>query len=172
MMEVLHFDTHRFVKNLTESGFTERQAEALAEAQITFLNENLATKASIDTLRLETKASIDTLRQETQADIARVEASVESLRLETKASIDTLRLETKASIDTLRQETQADIARVEASVESLRLETKASIDTLRQETQASILSAKYSLMKWMTGTMFAMTGLFAAIVKLLPGIAS
>ncbi len=168
MMEVLHFDTHRFVKNLTESGFTELQAEALAEAQITFLNENLATKASIDTLRLET-----------QADIARLEASVESLRLETKAGIESL-----------RQETKADIARVEASVESLRQETKAGIEslrqetkadivrleggieTLRQETQASILSAKYSLMKWMTGTMFAMTGLFAAIVKLLPGIAS
>ncbi len=150
MMEALHFDTHRFVKNLTESGFTERQAEALAEAQITFLNENLATKASIESLR-----------QETKADIARVEASVESLRQETQAGIESLRQETKASIESLRQETKADIVRLEGGIE-----------TLRQETQASILSAKYSLMKWMTGTMFAMTGLFAAIVKLLPGIAS
>ncbi len=161
MMEALHFDTHRFVKNLTESGFTERQAEALAEAQITFLNENLATKASIESLRQETKTSIETLRQETKADIARVEASVESLRQETKAGIESLRQETKASIESLRQETKADIVRLEGGIE-----------TLRQETQASILSAKYSLMKWMTGTMFAMTGLFAAIVKLLPGIAS
>lgn len=31
MTEAIAFDTHRFVKRLTEGGFTERQAEALAE---------------------------------------------------------------------------------------------------------------------------------------------
>jgi len=31
MNEAIAFDTHQFVKNLTESGFTEQQAEALAK---------------------------------------------------------------------------------------------------------------------------------------------
>lgn len=30
MTEAIAFDSHRFVKRLTESGFTERQAETLA----------------------------------------------------------------------------------------------------------------------------------------------
>ncbi len=31
MSKAIAFDTHRFVKHLTESGFTEKQAETLAE---------------------------------------------------------------------------------------------------------------------------------------------
>ena len=66
MTEAIAFDTHRFVKRLTESGFTERQAETLAEEHVALLNANLATKA----------------------DIARIEAGIEALRLETRATIE------------------------------------------------------------------------------------
>ena len=38
MTDVIAFDTHRFVKRLTESGFTEKQAEALAEEHVALLN--------------------------------------------------------------------------------------------------------------------------------------
>ena len=31
MSEAIAFDTHRFVKRLTENGFTEKQAETLAD---------------------------------------------------------------------------------------------------------------------------------------------
>jgi len=44
MIEAIAFDTHRFVKRLTQTGFTEAQAEALADEQVTLLNSNLATK--------------------------------------------------------------------------------------------------------------------------------
>ena len=136
MSEAIAFDTHRYVKRLTESGFTERQAETLAEEQVALLNANLSTKSDI--ARIE--ASVEKSRRETKADIARVEASVE----------------------TLRQETKADIARVEASVAKV----EASVETLRQETKASIAAAKVEQIKWVCGLMIAMTGIFAAIVKL------
>ena len=118
MSEAIAFDTHRYVKRLTESGFTERQAETLAEEQVALLNANLSTKS----------------------DIARIEASVEKSRRETKADI----AKVEASVETLRQETKADIARVEAS----------------------IAAAKVEQIKWVCGLMIAMTGIFAAIVKL------
>ena len=105
MNEAIAFDTHRFVKRLTESGFTEKQAETLAEEHVALLNTNLATKADI--ARVE--AGMDALRQETRADIARVEAGV----------------------DALRQETRADIARVEAGVDVLRQETRAAIEAVK-----------------------------------------
>ena len=51
MTEPIAFDTHRFVKRLTQKGFTEMQAEALAEEQVALLNANLATKADMEALR-------------------------------------------------------------------------------------------------------------------------
>ncbi len=80
MTEAIAFDTHRFVKRLTESGFTEKQAETLAEEHVGLLNANLATKA----------------------DIARVEAGMDALRQETKADIESLRQETKAAIEAVK----------------------------------------------------------------------
>ena len=91
MTEAIPFDTHRYVKRLTDCGFTERQAETLAEEQVALLNANLATKADVEALRQETKSGIETLRQET-----------------------------KAGIEVLRQETKAEIAKVEARVETIK----------------------------------------------------
>ena len=71
MSEAIAFDTHRFVKRLTESGFTEKQAETLAEEHVDLLNANLATKA----------------------DVANVEASVEALRQETRAAIEAVKVD-------------------------------------------------------------------------------
>ena len=76
MTEAIAFDTHRFVKRLTESGFTEKQAETLAEEHVALLNANLATKADI--ARVE--ASVEALRQETKADIAKVEERIEAVK--------------------------------------------------------------------------------------------
>ena len=53
MTAAIPFDTHRFVKRLTDSGFTVQQAEALAEEQVTLLNANLATKTDIANVKAE-----------------------------------------------------------------------------------------------------------------------
>ena len=53
MSEAIAFDTHRYVKRLTENGFTEKQAETLADEQIALLNANLATKADLAALKAE-----------------------------------------------------------------------------------------------------------------------
>ncbi|MDE0032406.1 MAG: DUF1640 domain-containing protein [Deltaproteobacteria bacterium] len=145
MTEAIAFDTHRFVKRLTESGFTEKQAETLAEEHVALLNSNLATKGDIESSR-----------QETKADIAKVEAGM-----------DALRQETKAGIEALRQETKADIAKVEAGMDALRQETKAGIEALRHETTATIAAVKADLVKWLFGGMIAQGGLIVALVKLL-----
>ena len=47
MSEAIAFDTHQFIKHLTKNGFTEQQAEALANEQVNLLNGNLATKIDI-----------------------------------------------------------------------------------------------------------------------------
>ncbi len=112
MTEAIAFDTHRFVKRLTGSGFTELQAETLAEEQVALLNTNLATKVDIEALR-----------QGTKADVAQIRADIEALKQATKADIEALRQETKADmaqikadIEALRQGTKADMAQVKADL--------------------------------------------------------
>ncbi len=53
MTEAIAFDTHRFVKNLTSGGFTEKQAEVLADEQVRLLNGNLATKTDIERVKAD-----------------------------------------------------------------------------------------------------------------------
>lgn len=94
MAEAIAFDTHRFVKRLTESGFTEKQAETLAEEHVALLNANLATKGDIAAVKADiarVEASTEALRQETKADIARVEAGMEALRHETAGAIEAVK---------------------------------------------------------------------------------
>ena len=94
MTEAIAFDTHRFVKRLTENGFTERQAETLADEHVALLNANLATKADIAAVQADiaaVQAEIEALRLATKADIAKVEASVETLRQETRAGIEAVK---------------------------------------------------------------------------------
>ena len=72
MSEAITFDTHRFVKRLTECGFTERQAETLAEEHVALLNGNLATKADIALVQADIAL--------VQADIANVKAHIANVK--------------------------------------------------------------------------------------------
>ena len=56
MTEAIAFDSHRFVKNLTAGGFTEQQAEVLADEQVQLLNANLATKADLHAVNADLQA--------------------------------------------------------------------------------------------------------------------
>ena len=179
MSEAIAFDTHRFVKHLTENGFTEQQAEVLADEQVHLLNTNLATQADVAAIQREivgVKRDIEVLRQETKTSIAGVQRDIEVLRQETKTSIagvqrdiEVLRQETKTSIagvqrdiEALRQETKADI-------EALRLGTKADMEALRLGTKADMAEVKSDLLKWMMGALIAQGGVVVALLKLLQG---
>ena len=149
MSEAIAFDTHRFVKNLTDHGFTEEQAEVLANEQVNLLNSNLATKTDIEALQQATKTDIaliqrdiEVLRKETKADIALIQRDIEALRKETKADIEAL-----------QQATKTDIALIQRDIEVLRKETKADIANLKAD-----------LLKWMFGALIAQGGIIVTLI--------
>ena len=51
-MSTIVFDTHAFVKELTEAGMPEAQAEVLARSQANLIDEKLATKEDLKELEL------------------------------------------------------------------------------------------------------------------------
>ena len=147
MAEAIASDTHRFVKHLTENGFTEQQAEVLADEQVSLLNSNLAT----------------------QADVAAIHRDIDALRQETKADIEVLRQETKADIEVLRQETKASIAGVQREIAEIKSDLiKWLVGALIAQGGLVVALLKF-LIKWMTGALIAQGGVIVALVKLLPG---
>ena len=76
MSEAIAFDTHRFVKNLTASGFTEAQAEALANEQAHLLDSNLATKSDI----LAIRSDILAIRSDLEVKIEQVRSEVQKAK--------------------------------------------------------------------------------------------
>ena len=80
MTGAIAFDTHRFVKRLTDSGFTERQAETLAEEHVALLNGNLATKTDLANVEAGLKAEIARVEGGLKAEIARVEGSIAAVK--------------------------------------------------------------------------------------------
>ena len=89
------FDTHRFVKRMTEAGMPAGQAEALAEEQVSLLGSQLATKQDFADLaaRQETLATKESVadfatRQDgfaTKEDVTELAAGQETLA--TKAAV-------------------------------------------------------------------------------------
>jgi len=69
MTQAAAFDTYRFVKHLIAAGFTKLQAETLADAQANLINNDLATKADIEKLRMATQADIKVAIAELKADL-------------------------------------------------------------------------------------------------------
>ncbi len=76
MSDAIAFDTHRFVKNLTASGFTEKQAEALANEQVQLLNANLATKVDIQAI----KADIEAVKGDILVVKGELEVKIETIK--------------------------------------------------------------------------------------------
>ena len=76
MSEAIAFDTHRFVKRLTDNGFTKAQAEALADEQVNLLNSNLATKQDLLKLEAATKQDLAELKGDLERQLAELKSDL------------------------------------------------------------------------------------------------
>ena len=68
-MATLTFDTHAFVKELTQAGMPEEQAEVLARSQATLIDEKLATKQDLKELELRLKRDIQEMELRLKHDM-------------------------------------------------------------------------------------------------------
>ncbi len=73
-MNAIAFDTLKFAKRLKEAGFTEQQAEALADAEAEFIEQNLATKRDIADIKRDIKeleVKLEVKIEQIRSDLAR-----------------------------------------------------------------------------------------------------
>lgn len=101
-MGAVAFDTLKFAKRLKEAGFSEQQAEALAEAEAELFEAHLATKQDIAELKRE---------------IAEVRREVEAVRTELKRDFEELRDKVEREIAALRDKVERDVQGLEGKFE-------------------------------------------------------
>ena len=89
-MSALALDTHAYIKKLEAAGFTEQQAEVLAETQADLLTNQLATKADIETVQRGMKELETRLVAATKSDIETVQRDIKELETRLVARINVL----------------------------------------------------------------------------------
>ena len=88
------YDTHRFVKNLTASGFTEAQAEALAGEQVRLLESNLVTKSDLAAV----KSDLATVKSDLELKVEQVKSDLELKVEQVKSDLEVKIEKTRADI--------------------------------------------------------------------------
>jgi len=120
-MSAIAFDTLKFAKRLKEAGFTEQQAEALADAEAEFIEQNLATKRDIADIKrdiADDKRDIKELEVTLRNEIKHLDVALRNeikqldaaLRGEIKQLDVTLRGEIK-QLDVKIEQIHSDLAR-------------------------------------------------------------
>ncbi|WP_323733071.1 CCDC90 family protein [Candidatus Bandiella euplotis] len=120
------FDTHKYIKNLQETGFNERQAEVIVKSLLEsrdFDISILATREQVS--NVDTK--IDRVESNLDAKIDRVESNLD-------AKIDKFESNLDAKIDKFESNLDAKIDKLDGKIEELK---------------SSISSNKYDIIKWM-----------------------
>ncbi len=90
-MATLTFDTHAFVKELTQAGMPEEQAEVLARSQAMLIDEKLATKQDLKELELRLKRDIQELKRDMKELEMRLTRDMQEMELRLKHDL-TVRL--------------------------------------------------------------------------------
>ena len=101
------FDSHRFVKRLTEAGMDEGLAEVLAEEHMGPWIRNVASKADVVAIREELKDTRTTMRE----DLERTEANIRR-DMATRADVAMVRKDLEDTRTAMRE----DLERTEANI--------------------------------------------------------
>ena len=143
-MATLTFDTHAFVKELTQAGMPEEQAEVLARSQAMLIDEKLATKQDLKKLELRLKRDIQELKRDMK-------------ELETRLVRDMQEMEANLKRDMKEQE-----ANLKRDMKELEMR-------LTRDMQEMELRLKHDLTVRLGSMMVVAVGVVAALVKLLSG---
>ena len=112
-MVTVGFDTHEFVKRLTEAGMPEEQAEVLARSQATLIDEELATKRGLEVLELAMKRDLEAhalaMKRDLEAHALAMKRDLEAHALATKRDLEAHALATKRDLRELELRLKHDL---------------------------------------------------------------
>ena len=143
MKDRLIFDSHGYVKRMTDGGFNEQQAETLAAEQSELLN-SLATRRDIETVKDE----LDRVKGNLELVKKKLETVTENMA--TKDDLENMAKKYNLKNMAMKQDTA----------------TKQDVEILRKEIQLSAQTLKVEMIKWMTWYFLSGLAVMIAVLKL------
>ena len=144
----IQFDTHKFIKRLTAHGFSEEQAEALAEEQVNLLNDNLATKEDIAKIESNLRLEMANIESNLKLEMSNIESNL-------KLEMSNLRLE----MANIESNLKVEMSNIESNLKLDIAKLDAKIDTKIEATRAGLL-------KWIIGLSIAQISVIISIANL------
>ena len=141
MKDTLVFDSHGYVKRMTDGGFDEQQAETLAAEQGDLLS-NLATRQDIETVK---------------GDLEVVKNDLEEVKKNMVTKDDLINFATKD--DLINFATKDDLINFATKDDLINFATK-------QDIEVSAQTLKVEMIKWMTWYFLSGLAVMVAVLKL------
>ena len=180
------FDSHRFVKRLTEAGMEEGLAEVLAEEHMGPWIRNVATKTDLANAEANirkdaaTKTDVAMIRKDlenAEANIRRDVATKTDVAMIRKDSENTqamIRKDLEDAEANIRRDvaTKADVAMIRKDSENTQAMIRKDLEhtraMIRADVEKRVAELRADLIKWMFGAVMAQVALVVALIKLLP----
>lgn len=173
----LHFDTHKLVRRLQESGFTEEQAESLTSSLVEIITSSVrnvakSTVSKIDQERLEVKfnAMVDSVRNEMflleQGKFNRIQEENQKLRDEVTSLKGILQDEVAKLKGGMALDFSLEKSRVkeELAVRDQKIkDTENRIETEVAKLGTQLEAQKLDLIKYLVGSLLSCLTLFLAV---------
>ncbi len=177
------FDSHRFVKRLTEAGMAEGLAEVLAEEHMGPWIRNVATKTDVAMIRKDLEDAEANIRRDaaTKTDVANAEVNIRG-DAATKTDLENTEVNirgyaaTKKDLENTEANfrgyaaTKTDVAMIRKDAENtqamIRKDAENTQAMIRADVDKRIAELRADLIKWMFGALMAQGALVVALIKL------
>ena len=149
MAQLATFDTHKYIKELTATGFNEKQAEVIIKSILKGRDydiSNLATKEQLKNVQIILDNKIEDTKKELKKDISTLDNKIENTKKELKKDIENNKQELKKDIENNKQELKQEI-----ELKTSQLETK-------------IEKSKNTIVMWLISLVLAIGLMFIRIM--------
>ena len=151
-MSAIAFDTLKFAKRLKEAGFTEQQAEALADAEAEFIEQNLATKRDFADIK---------------RDIADVKRDIKELEVTLRNEIKQLDVALRNEIKQLDVTVRGEIKQLDVTLRGEIKQLDVKIEQIRSDLARDLKDLEYRMTIKLGTMMVVAVAAMATLVKLL-----
>ncbi|MBF0427849.1 MAG: DUF1640 domain-containing protein [Magnetococcales bacterium] len=150
------FDTHKFVKQMIATGFTEEQAETQVHLLSEILGYQLSTKADV--------AKVDANVLEIKRDIKELDVKIESVKSELKRDI----MEIDLKLATVEANLRRELATVEANLKRDIKELDVRMDTRFKELELRMVIKMGAMILAGAGLLFGLMRMWPIQVQYVP----
>jgi dGTP triphosphohydrolase len=130
------FDTHKYIKNLQETGFNEQQAEILVKS--------LLESRDFDLSILATREQVAEVKSDLQKNIAQLDSKLSKEISEVKSDLQKEIATTREQISEVKSDLQKDIAQLDSKLSKEIAATREQIS----EVKDGIRQSKIDMLKW------------------------